>query len=228
MENLSWKRHGKVLWKWCVIEASWKILVAEKTKYKSEYITVFVIVVLRHCSDNIMWMKGERQRRYIDRLNADPMKRAEYLMKDRMRKKKNKDLWSQHGSGYAKSLPETKGHCETTQQETRCGEITHAKQLKQSYDMCCVMPLCHPFTAVVSGPTACGKTAWVMRLIGNVNEKIDPVPARIWYYYGEHQSVFNEWPFVHFEEGLPKLSDEVFDGREPSMIVIDDHMSDVN
>ena len=40
------------------------------------------------------------------------------------------------------------------QQETRRGEITHARQLKQSYDMCCVMPLCHPFTAVVSGPTA--------------------------------------------------------------------------
>ena len=33
--------------------------------------------------------------------------------------------------------------------------------------------------------------------------------------------MFNEYPFVHCEEGLPKLSDEVFDGREPSMIVID-------
>jgi len=35
-------------------------------------------------------------------------------------------------------------------------------------------------------------------------------------------------PCVHFEEGLPQLNDEVFDGREPTMIVVDDHMSDVN
>ena len=182
----------------------------EKTLYKSEYISVFVLVVTRHCSGNIIWMKGERQRRYMDRLNADPMKKAEYLTKERMRKK-NKVLWSQHGTGNEVSLPETPESetCDrdvySMQQETRRGE--------QSYDKCCVMPLCHPFTAVVSGPTGCGKTAWVMRLIDNVNEKIEPMPARIWYYYGEHQPVFNEYPFVHFEEGLPKLSDEVFDGR---------------
>ena len=77
-------------------------------------------------------------------------------------------------------------------------------------------------------PTGCGKTAWVLRLIDNVREKIEPVPSRIWYYYGEHQLVFNNYPEVHFEEGLPQLNDEVFDGREPTVIVVDDHMSDVN
>jgi len=33
---------------------------------------------------------------------------------------------------------------------------------------------------------------------------------------------------VLFEEGLPQLSDKVFDGSEPSLIVVDDHMSDIN
>jgi len=33
---------------------------------------------------------------------------------------------------------------------------------------------------------------------------------------------------VHFEEGLRQLGDEVFDGREPTIIDVDDHMSDVN
>jgi len=61
-----------------------------------------------------------------------------------------------------------------------------------------------------------------------VREKIVPVPSRIWYYYDEHQPVFNKYPEVHLEEGLPQLNDEVFDGREPTMIVVDDHMSDVN
>jgi len=84
----------------------------------------------------------------------------------------------------------------------------------------CMLPLCHPFTAVLAGPTGCGKTAWVLRLIDNVREKIQPVPTRIWYYYGEHQPVFNNYPQVHFEDGLPQLNDEVFDGREPTMIVV--------
>jgi len=33
---------------------------------------------------------------------------------------------------------------------------------------------------------------------------------------------------VLFEEGLPQLSDKVFDGSEPSLIAVDDHMSDIN
>jgi len=91
-----------------------------------------------------------------------------------------------------------------------------------------MLPLCHPFTAIVSGPTGSGKTAWVLRLIDDIREKIEPVPRRIWYYYGEYQHAFNNYASVHFEEGLPQLSDELFDGSEPSMIVVDDHMSDIN
>jgi len=68
------------------------------------------------------------------------------------------------------------------------------------------------------------KTAWTFRLIDNVREKIEPVPSRIWYFCGEHQLVFDNYPQVHFEEGLPQLNDEVSDGREPTMIVVDDHV----
>jgi len=77
--------------------------------------------------------------------------------------------------------------------------------------MRCMLPLCHPFTAIVSGLTGCGKTAWVLRLIDNIREKIEPVPGRIWYYYREYQPAFNNYVLVHFEEGLPQLSDDVFD-----------------
>ena len=91
-----------------------------------------------------------------------------------------------------------------------------------------MLPLCNPFTAVVAGPTGCRKTAWILRLIDNVQEKIERVPTRIWYYYGEHEPVFNNYPQVNFEEGLPQLNDEVLAGKEPTMIVVDDDMSDVN
>ena len=69
----------------------------------------------------------------------------------------------------------------------------------------CMLPLCHPFTTVIAGPDGFGKTTRVLRLIDNVREKIEPVPSRIWYYCGKHQPVFNNYPQVHFEEGLPQL-----------------------
>jgi len=119
---------------------------------------------------------------------------------------------------------ETKHHV-ITQHERRDVEM---KEPERSVDMPCMLPLCHPFTAVVAGPTGCGKTAWVFRLIENVRGKIEPAPTRILYYYGEHQPVFNNYPQVHFEDGLPQQNDEVLDDREPTMIVVDDHMSDVN
>jgi len=77
--------------------------------------------------------------------------------------------------------------------------------------MRCMLPSCHPFSVIVSGPTGCGKTAWVQRHIDNIREKIEPIPSRIWYCYGEFQPTFNSYPWTHFHEGLPDLSDPVLD-----------------
>jgi len=158
-------------------------------------------------------MSAARQRRYIALINADPHKRAACLMKHRQWKKKKDE----------KLL-------KTTQHETSLGTMKGETEIgvEGVVGMRCMLPLCHPFTAIVSGPTGCGKTAWVLRLIDNMHEMIEPVPRRIWYYYGEYEHAFNNYVLVHFEEGLPQLSDEVFDGSEPSMIVIDDQMSDIN
>jgi len=158
-------------------------------------------------------MNAERQRRYRARLNDDAQKRAEYLMKQRLPKKKDV-VTTQSEMRHAIS-----------QDETTYVERKEPEWLVKSP---CMLPLCHTFTAVVAGPTGCGKTAWILRLIDNVREKIEPVPTRISYYYGEHQPVFNNYPQVRFEEGLPQLNDEVLDGQESTMIVVDDHMSDVN
>jgi len=50
------------------------------------------------------------------------------------------------------------------------------------------LPLRHPVTALVAGPTGCGKTRFVFKLIQNVGVMIDPTASRIVYCYGEYQT----------------------------------------
>jgi len=70
---------------------------------------------------------AEKQRRFRARLLADPHKTAEYKMKRRQWRKK-KDVRRER-----EPFTMVKGHVR------------------------CMLPLCHPFTALVSGPTGCGK-----------------------------------------------------------------------
>jgi len=86
-------------------------------------------------------------------------------------------------------------------------------------EMSCTLP--HPFTAVVAGPTGCGKTKWVLHLVDNAREMIRPPPDRIWYCYGEYRH-------VNFYDGLPDMNHEAFDGRYPTLLVVDDLMSETN
>jgi len=89
-----------------------------------------------------------------------------------------------------------------------------------------MLPLRHSFTAIVAGPTSCGKTRFVFRLIDHVSRMIDPPPTRIVYCYGEYQQLFCQYPRVVFHQGLPDLSD--FDGKEPVLLIIDDLMQETD
>jgi len=88
------------------------------------------------------------------------------------------------------------------------------------------LPLTHPFTSIVCGPTGCGKTRWIFRLIENAEKMIFPNPAKILYCYGEYQSLFARYPSVEFQDGLPDISK--FDGSEPILLIIDDLMNEIN
>jgi len=87
------------------------------------------------------------------------------------------------------------------------------------------LPLLHPFTALVAGPTGCGKMKFVFKLIHDAHLMIHPSPRKIVYCYGEYQQLFASYPQVEFQHGLPQMSD--FDGREPVLLVIDDLMNEV-
>jgi len=88
------------------------------------------------------------------------------------------------------------------------------------------LPLRHPFTALVAGPTGCGKTRFVFKLIEHAHVMVDPAPRRVAYCYGEYQQLFSQYPRVTFHKGLPNLDD--FDGREPTLLVIDDLMNETD
>jgi len=88
------------------------------------------------------------------------------------------------------------------------------------------LPLRQPFTAPLAGPTGCGKTRFVFKLVDNVVHMIDPPTTRIVYCYGEYQQMFREYSDVVFRQGLPDVTD--FDGSEPVLLIIDDLMNEVD
>lgn len=75
---------------------------------------------------------------------------------------------------------------------------------------------------LISGPTGCGKTMWVKNLIEQREIVCKPQPAKITYFYGEYQNVFDEMDFVEFKQDLSDI-DKV-GSSEPEWVIIDDLM----
>ena len=84
----------------------------------------------------------------------------------------------------------------------------------------------HPFTCIVAGPTGCGKTTFVARLLLNGSGMIDPAPERVTWYYGEWQSAYEnlDIPNLHLQEGLPSS----FDADKRNIVVLDDLMAETD
>jgi hypothetical protein len=82
----------------------------------------------------------------------------------------------------------------------------------------------HPFTCMVCGPTQCGKTQFVIKLIKN-SSFINPPPERIIWCYGCYQREFDRLSRVEFVEGIPDES--LLDGKR-TLIIIDDLMSETD
>ena len=84
----------------------------------------------------------------------------------------------------------------------------------------------HPFTCIVAGPTGCGKTTFVARLLRNASAMIDPPPERVTWYYGEWQTAYEnlDIPNMRLEEGLP-TSFDTDDGKR-GLVVLDDLMAE--
>ena len=84
----------------------------------------------------------------------------------------------------------------------------------------------HPFTCIVAGPTGCGKTTFVARLLRNAPSMINPAPEHIRWYYGKRQSAYEnlDIPNVRLEQVAPT----VFDTGKRNVVVLGDLMAETD
>ena len=86
----------------------------------------------------------------------------------------------------------------------------------------------HPFTCIVAGPTMCGKSFFVQRLISHAKELIHPPPQKIiWCYGGGWQDSFANFPNVEFVSGL-QFPQSTTASKLPTLLIIDDFMCETN
>jgi len=89
----------------------------------------------------------------------------------------------------------------------------------------------HPSTFLVSGSTQSGKTRFILRMLDAVRDELffeTPI-KRVLYCYSEYQSIFDKYrSFVQFHKGLPAENNKIFDGKWPSLLILDDLMGSVN
>ena len=84
----------------------------------------------------------------------------------------------------------------------------------------------HPFTAIVVGPTGCGKSVFTLKFITFASEVITPVPEKIIWCFGVYPDEFDKYPDIDFRDGLPDPN--AFDGTTKTLLVIDDLMSETD
>ncbi len=83
----------------------------------------------------------------------------------------------------------------------------------------------HPFTCMVSGPTGCGKSTFITKLLQQRQEAIHPPPERVIWCYSEWQPVYDSMiASVEFHQGVPEHLDSI----ERTLVILDDLMSSVD
>jgi hypothetical protein len=87
-----------------------------------------------------------------------------------------------------------------------------------------------PTSIALLGPTQCGKTTFVSRLIINAEQMFLPPPVKIYYCFTSWQPLFEKLKnIVAFHEGLPgkTLMDKWSSDGYPIVVVLDDLMDQI-
>ena len=87
------------------------------------------------------------------------------------------------------------------------------------------IPFLSPCTAIISGPTASGKSTFIFKVLRNLREMFSEPVSKVYYFYGVWQKLFDtiEAPNVEFIKDLPTKEhlESIADDKH-NLIVIDD------
>ena len=89
----------------------------------------------------------------------------------------------------------------------------------------------HPSTCYVSGPTGCGKTSYIIKVLMEKDNLFDKSIDKIVWCYKIYQDIFEEvkeiCSNIEFHEGICDVRD-IKHGKENIILIIDDLMNDMN
>ena len=90
------------------------------------------------------------------------------------------------------------------------------------------LKLVHPSTIIIAGPTGCGKTQFVEKII--TNRMFHPWPTKIIWIYSEWQGIYqnldNVIQGIQFQKGFSSEFLSKIDPMTRNLLVIDDQMAD--
>jgi len=90
----------------------------------------------------------------------------------------------------------------------------------------------HPFPALVAGPTCCGKSQFVKRLLESGEDMIEGAPENIIWCYAIYQPAYDEMqrniPNITFVEGVPGDLESMINPSIRNLVVIDDLMHELS
>ena len=87
------------------------------------------------------------------------------------------------------------------------------------------LKLQHPFCMMVSGPTMCGKTNWVSRLVEFKETMIDPPPQRVIWSYKNWQPSYDTMIKKHEINFISGLNIPFNENKIPTLVIVDDQMN---
>lgn len=100
------------------------------------------------------------------------------------------------------------------------------------------LPFYHPFVLTLCGPSQCGKTYWVSKLLTHVDVMITPSVDKIVFLYSTYQPMYDtmreiiekrndalQIAFVDCNKGIPDISEIQPNSHENTLIILDDLMT---
>lgn len=84
----------------------------------------------------------------------------------------------------------------------------------------------HPFTAIIAGPTSCGKSFFIKRFLNDIESLVDVSISQVIYCLPENQPIDKEFSKHTIHRGIPDV--ELFNDQTPRLIVLDDLMSEAD